>query len=110
MNSDKQSKDVLEAYEKISSDYETTVKSDILDHRYIEHFLQLLKSGKRVLDLGAGTGVLSEEMYINLFTESDIKKYLDDIGFSIINTQRRNPEVNTEFPFYKLFIIAQKNS
>lgn len=214
MNSDKQSVDVQDAYEKIAEDYSTTVKSDHFDHRYIEKFLFLFKPQQKILDIGAGTGALSVEMkenhgldvtaidfskemldiahqnhpdlkmiqmdlrkldfvddcfdgvfanyslihvpekdietslagifrvlktggyayfalqepvtstdkdgyfsvaykpevkmFINLFTEAEIKKYLEGAGFTILNIERRDSQQGIEFPFNKLFVTAQK--
>ncbi len=214
MNSDQETDDVLNTYEKIAADYATTVKSDVLDHRYIEKFLLLFKPGQKILDIGVGTGTLSAEMkenhgldvtaidfskemldiarknhadlkilrmdlrdlnfkdesfdgifanyslihivegdvadsikgmnrvlkpggllylalqepitpmdkdgyyplayrpelkmFINLFTEDEIKNHLVKTDFKIVSIERREPQKETEFPFYKLFIIAEK--
>ena len=51
-----------EVYDKLSKDYKNNIKSDKLDHRFIEKFLTLLKPGFRVLDAGSGTGYLANEM------------------------------------------------
>ena len=48
------------------------------------------------------------KLFINLFTETQIKKMLVLAGFRVIEINRRPPEKNKEFPFNKLFIVAQK--
>ena len=53
---------VEKAYKKVAKKYEGKVKSEDLDHPYIEKFLTLLMPEEKILDLGAGTGTISEEM------------------------------------------------
>ncbi len=48
------------------------------------------------------------KMFINLFTEAEIRKYLENAGFRIMRVERREPKSGMEFPFNKLFITAQK--
>lgn len=201
-------------YNKIISLYVKKVKSDTLDHPYIERFLSYLKSGQQVLDIGAGAGSLADEMiklhklkvtaidvsakmvsfgrkkypslshhkmdmrkmkfqknkfdalfsnyslihvpeeeipqtlkeysrvlkpkgylylalqspakktdkdgyypviykkgvslFINVMRKEEIGANLQRAGFKIINIETRKPDKKTEFPFNKLFIIAQK--
>ena len=203
-----------EAYDKIYKSYKKTVKSEGLDHPYIERFLGYLRPNQHILDAGAGTGFIANEikalhklnvtaidispkmvkqakrdfpslnysqmdmrwlkfprnnfdaifanyslihiieddvemtlngfakvlkprgylylalqcpitskqqggyypvvykkkehLFINLFEEKEIKKHLIKSGFKIICTDIRKPDKKTEFPFNKLFIIAQK--
>ncbi len=47
-------------------------------------------------------------MFINLITEKEMTAYLRKAGFKIIEVSRRAPHVETEYPFTKLFIVAQK--
>lgn len=207
---------VQEVYDSIISDYHGKVKSEILDHRFIERFFSRLNEGSSILDVGAGTGAMAFEMkhlhkfsvvaidtskemvkfakqkyphidyqhmdmrhlkfapnsfnaifanyslihilqddvvstlagfhrvlkkngllylslqsprkkdqndgyyplvykknvrlFINLFSQTEIKKVLKDTGFRILETGLRAPDKKTEFPFNKLFITAQKNS
>jgi ubiquinone/menaquinone biosynthesis C-methylase UbiE len=211
---DETTKNVESAYSNIVQDYGVKVKSHDLDHRYIERFLSLFSAGQKILDIGAGTGTISNEMqsnhqldvtaidlskemvnlakknypnlkiirmdlrklefpdnsfdgafanyslihvpetnipqtlneiarilkprghfylalqepitpmdkdgyysivykkevkmFINLFTESDMQGYLKSAGYSVVSVDRRSPAKETEFPFNKLFIIAQK--
>lgn len=206
--------DVATAYRTVAKKYMAKVKSEDLDHPYIERFLALFAPKKKILDLGAGTGMLSEEMmdrhklnveaidisremvsiakkqypklkilkmdlrklnfrpssfdgvfanyslihipekdvpdtlrgvgkvlkrggylylalqepvskmdrdgyyplvyakkvkmFINLFTEKEIEKYLKATGFHIIWKDRRQPDKKFEFPFNKFFVVAQK--
>ena len=211
---DETTKNVESAYGNISQDYKAKVKSHDLDHRYIEKFLSLFSSKQKILDIGAGTGAISNEMqdnhqldvtaidlsremvdlakknypdlkiirmdlrrlefpdnsfdgafanyslihvaeadipptlneiarvlksggylylalqepitpmdkdgyypvvykkevkmFINLFTKNDMRGYLQNAGFTVVNINRRPPEKETEFPFNKLFVVAQK--
>lgn len=203
-----------EVYDRIHGSYKNTVKSENLDHPYIEKFLGYLHPGEQLLDVGAGTGSLAYEMqslhklkvsaidispqmvklakrdfpsirykemdmrwlkfsanlfhaifanyslihileddvemtlkgfarvlkskgylylslqcpinnkdkdgyypvvykkdthlFINLFDEKEIRKSLAKTGFKILETDMRRPDKKTEFPFKKLFVIAQK--
>ncbi len=203
-----------EVYDSIVSDYSKKVKSDMLDHKYIERFLFYLKYGAKVLDAGAGNGSLSFEMqslhglnvtaidfsaemikfakkkypkikfkemdlqnlrfksksfdaifanyslihikeenfptvlesfnrvlknkgylyislqspnnvkqrdgyyplaykkssnlFINLIKTEEIKKHLKKANFKVLEMYQRKPDLKTEFPFNKLFIIAEK--
>lgn len=47
-------------------------------------------------------------MFINLITEKEMSAYLRKAGFAVKEVDRRPPHVQTEYPFNKLFIIAQK--
>lgn len=47
-------------------------------------------------------------MFINLITEAEMRLYLKKAGFAVKEVSRRAPHVETEYPFTKLFIIAQK--
>jgi ubiquinone/menaquinone biosynthesis C-methylase UbiE len=47
-------------------------------------------------------------MFINLITEGEMRTYLKNAGFTVKDVYRRPPHVETEYPFTKLFIIAQK--
>lgn len=62
LSMDQISKDVEGAYDNIASDYKATVKSDDVDHRFIEKFISLFKPGQKILDIGAGTGTISSHM------------------------------------------------
>ena len=207
-------KPTKEVYDSIINDYNNKVKSEMLDHKYIERFLFYLKKGMTVLDVGAGTGTLAFEMqflhglritaidvskemirfakkkypqieykemdlrnlkfkskffdaifanyslihileedisialdefnrvlknkgyiyiylqspknknkedvyypliykkslrlFINLVKSSEIKKLLRKANFKVLEIYQRKPDTKTEFPFNKLFIIAQK--
>lgn len=59
------SSEVQKAYKTVISDYKKKVKSEDLDHRYIERFLLLLDPKQKVLDIGCGTGGVSNEMAEN---------------------------------------------
>jgi ubiquinone/menaquinone biosynthesis C-methylase UbiE len=205
---------VARCYKKIAAAYKDKVKSEDFDHIYIEKFLALFKPGKKILDLGSGTGALAEhmhknhllnvtaidlsremvdlskknypdlkviqmdlrllkfpaqsfdgvsamyslihvpekdipeslegirkvlkkkgylylalqepvkkthkdgyypvvykkdvKMFINLFTEQEMRAYLAHAGFEVIGMDRRCHVPGMEFPFYKLFILARK--
>lgn len=58
------SKKVQEAYRQIAKAYLKKVRSGSLDHRFIERFLALFSPGQQVLDVGAGTGEMSQEMLL----------------------------------------------
>lgn len=62
---DKIIEEVEGAYKKIAKDYKSKVKSEDFDHRYIEKFLLLFYPGHKILDIGAGTGTISNEMKSN---------------------------------------------
>lgn len=47
-------------------------------------------------------------MFINLITEAEMRAYLVKAGFNVKEVSRRDPHLETEYPFTKLFIIAQK--
>jgi len=47
-------------------------------------------------------------MFINLISESEMRAYLKKAGFIVREISRRPPHVETEYPFNKLFVIAQK--
>ena len=47
-------------------------------------------------------------MFINLITEAEMRAYLKKAGFAVCEVYRRPPHIGTEYPFTKLFIIAQK--
>lgn len=49
-------------YNRLVLSYKKKVKSEDKDHRHIERFLLMLQPGQSVLDVGAGTGALAEEM------------------------------------------------
>jgi ubiquinone/menaquinone biosynthesis C-methylase UbiE len=49
-------------YDDIVSHYNKKVKSEMLDHCYIEKFLSLFESGDLILDVGAGIGAIAYEM------------------------------------------------
>ncbi len=201
-------------YDRIVTDYDRNVKSEILDHKYIERFLFYLKKGSKLLDAGAGTGKIAFEMhalhglrvigidiskemvrfaakkypkvkfkemdlrdlrfktgefdaifanyslihileddilrtlegfnrilkdggyiyislqspkkkwqrdgyypipykrssylFINLVKKSEIVDYLEKAHFQVLEVYKRAPDVKTEFPFNKLFVIAKK--
>ncbi|OGL94611.1 hypothetical protein A2348_01725 [Candidatus Uhrbacteria bacterium RIFOXYB12_FULL_58_10] len=214
MKDDEISKKVQEAYKQIAKAYLKKVRSGSLDHRFVERFLALFAPGQKILDVGAGTGEMSQEMllehqldvtaidfspdmvrlakkehpglrvrrmdlrkltfkprqfdgvfamyslihipegdvpdalgginrvikpggflylalqeprkkmqkegfypvvynrkinmFINLITESEMRSYLARAGFVVKEVYRRAPHLGTEYPFMKLFIIAQK--
>lgn len=203
-----------EVYNKIISSYCKNIKSEFLDHPYYERFLSYLRVGQKVLDAGAGTASIANEMmklhglkivaidnskemvklgkkkypslnyremdmrnlkfpssifhaiianyslihileydvestikefarvlkshgylylalqspitpkqkdgyypvrykkgtslFINLFRQEEIVLYLKKAGFKILRIDMRKPDKKTEFPFNKLFMIAQK--
>ncbi len=49
-----------------------------------------------------------EKIFVKFFTESEIKSFLEDAGFSILSLTKREPISKEEFSVNKLFIIAQK--
>jgi ubiquinone/menaquinone biosynthesis C-methylase UbiE len=210
------SKQVKKAYRVLAKQYKRKVRSEEFDHRFIEKFLAMFSPGQRILDIGAGTGIIAHDMFIrhqlkvvaidsskemlnvakkqhpeldirlmdmrklsfadqefngafanyslihirereimstlrgiarilapkgyfylslqepiakmqkdgyypvvynrrikmfiNLFKEKEMLTYLRKNGFKVIWIERRNPHPETEFPFNKLFIAAQKKS
>jgi ubiquinone/menaquinone biosynthesis C-methylase UbiE len=214
MKSRDASKRVEKAYRVLAKQYKRKVRSEEFDHRFIEKFLAMFSPGQRILDIGAGTGIIAHDMFIrhqlnvvaidsskemlniakkqhpeldirlmdmrkltfadkefdgafanyslihirereiistlrgiarvlkpkaylylslqepitkmqkdgyypvvynrrvkmfiNLFKEKEMRIYLRKTGFKLLWVERRNPHPETEFPFNKLFIVAQK--
>lgn len=55
-------KDVKETYNQIAQEYNNTVKSENHDREYLEKYLALFKPGQKILDIGAGTGNVSQDI------------------------------------------------
>ncbi len=49
-----------------------------------------------------------EKIYLWLYTKRELKKILSQNGFKVIDEAIRKPQKATEFPFNKLFLVAQK--
>ena len=80
---DEETKSIEDGYKEIASDYKTTVKSDDLDHRYIEKFLSLFQPGQKILDIGSGTGNIAHEIKLQHqldVTAVDISKEMVDLA------------------------------
>lgn len=86
-------------YNQITKQYATRVRSEDLDHPFIERFLAILNPGDRVLDAGCGTGVIAHEMqkYHRLkvtgidFSEAMIaygKKHFPLVNFNLMDLRQ----------------------
>lgn len=77
---------VENTYNAIAKDFEEKVPSHNLDHRFIEKYLASFSPGQKILDLGAGTGVISNEM----MHEHQLDVTAIDLSKEMIDLAREN--------------------
>lgn len=117
------SKSIQDSYRRIASEYKRKVKSHDLDHRFIEKFLSRFSPGRKILDLGAGTGIVSNEIQENHqldVTAVDLSKEMVDLakhnypGLKVIKMDLRKLEFPSSsfdgvFANYSLIHISESD-